>query len=300
VSACLYEMLMGERAFRAPTAVEAVAAIVGPSRPLVTAPDVPREVAAVIERGLSRNRDARWPTARSMRDALAPWVDGERPAVPTEPTEPTVPTEPTEPNVAPQRSQQSQRSPRSRVGIFAAGLGITTLIGIVIAVGLMARRKVAGETPYADLPTHGQPVDAATTVVADAEIDNAIADAEPVVTTDAVDASVVPAAPRLYSFHIVGLSEVAQASADEWWRKHEVPLRQKCGHRRSCPASLRIKSDGSSDAPIVVPRSPKPAGCEPRVWTCVRDYLKAHPIEPKMECPDNKPGCEHQVVIGFE
>lgn len=77
----LYEMLAGRLPFEGDSVGELLRrALTDRPQPLRTlAPEVPELVAAVIERGLARDRDVRWATARALKEALQRAVRGESP-----------------------------------------------------------------------------------------------------------------------------------------------------------------------------------------------------------------------------
>lgn len=75
----LYEMLAGRLPFEGDSVGELLhRALTDRAPPLrALAPHVPELVAAVIERGLARDRDARWSSARAVKDALQRALRGE-------------------------------------------------------------------------------------------------------------------------------------------------------------------------------------------------------------------------------
>jgi serine/threonine protein kinase len=305
VSACLYEMLTGERAFRGTNAADVIAAILRPERPHIANEDIPRALANVVERGLSHDRETRWPTARAMRDALTPWLEGGVGGgdVPRGPS-------PQAAHQAPPPAHHvivvGKPRRRSRIAIiFAAALVVTILIGIAIAsIVVMSRPTVLKEeSPYAPAPSASASTtaDAMTSSSAEApEVPISPSDSASV-SASASAAATPTAPPKLYSTRIVEVVVIDQASADEWIKKHGGELRRKCGQRRSCHQTLRITATGKSRAPFTLRKAVQPPGCDPNAWICVADYLEAHPIDPKMECPpEGRASCEHQVVFGFE
>ena len=72
VGATLFELISGQNVFEADGKQALMAALASrPARPLRSvAPQVPEVVAQVIDRALSVDKQARWPTAGAMRDAL--------------------------------------------------------------------------------------------------------------------------------------------------------------------------------------------------------------------------------------
>jgi hypothetical protein len=72
IAATLYEMLSGKLPFVAPSYEELVVQVATrrPEPLLQIAPHVPPEIAATVDRGLARDRDARWATAEQFAAAL--------------------------------------------------------------------------------------------------------------------------------------------------------------------------------------------------------------------------------------
>jgi serine/threonine-protein kinase len=87
VGVCLFEMLTGRRPFQGASATNVVVQIVQGGAPRADSfrPDVPAQLADVIERAMARDPSRRFPDAAAMLDALAPWrasaVQGPAPAV---------------------------------------------------------------------------------------------------------------------------------------------------------------------------------------------------------------------------
>lgn len=72
VGVVLYEMLTGSAAFSGTTPMARLAAVLSGDQPPITAPHVPRELAAIVSRAMSRHRDARYASAAAMlRDLIA-------------------------------------------------------------------------------------------------------------------------------------------------------------------------------------------------------------------------------------
>jgi len=82
VATTLYEMLSGKLPFGATTYEELVVQVATQSpAPLLTiAPFVPPAIAAAVDRGLARDRDARWQTVEQFKGALRGALDGIMPA----------------------------------------------------------------------------------------------------------------------------------------------------------------------------------------------------------------------------
>jgi serine/threonine protein kinase/tetratricopeptide (TPR) repeat protein len=72
VGAVLHEMLTGQPAFPGATALARLAAVLSQEPPSITAPGVPAELAAMVNRAVARKPDARYPSAASMlRELIA-------------------------------------------------------------------------------------------------------------------------------------------------------------------------------------------------------------------------------------
>jgi serine/threonine protein kinase/cytochrome c-type biogenesis protein CcmH/NrfG len=72
VGTVLYEMLTGQPAFPGATALARLAAVLSQEPPSLTAPGVPAELAAMVNRAVARKPDVRFPTAASMlRELIA-------------------------------------------------------------------------------------------------------------------------------------------------------------------------------------------------------------------------------------
>lgn len=88
VGVCLFEMLTRRRPFQGGSATNVVVQIVQGGAPRADSirPDVPAQLADVIERAMARDPSLRFPHAAAMLDALAPWrasaVQGAAPVVP--------------------------------------------------------------------------------------------------------------------------------------------------------------------------------------------------------------------------
>ena len=80
-STCLHEMLTRQRLFKGNSDIEIVdkvrQAVVKP--PSATAPHVPREIDAIVLRGLARDPSDRYQTAAEMHEALMRWITQTRP-----------------------------------------------------------------------------------------------------------------------------------------------------------------------------------------------------------------------------
>jgi Serine/threonine protein kinase len=83
LGAVLYHLLAGRRPYTGASTTEVVAQVLaGPPPPLPTGPEdakaVPVPLAAACSRAMSRERDARYPTAGALADEVAAWLDGAR------------------------------------------------------------------------------------------------------------------------------------------------------------------------------------------------------------------------------
>jgi serine/threonine-protein kinase len=75
VGILLYELTVGKRLFRGrPEQIMRLVLEEPIPRPSEAAPDFPPRLEAIVMRALERNRAARWPSARALRDALRAWL----------------------------------------------------------------------------------------------------------------------------------------------------------------------------------------------------------------------------------
>jgi serine/threonine-protein kinase len=79
VSAVLHEMLEGQRPYHAGQGFEIISQILRAPPPRITNPQVPPPLADIIQRGLAKEKEDRWPSAAAMRDALRPWLEAAPP-----------------------------------------------------------------------------------------------------------------------------------------------------------------------------------------------------------------------------
>jgi len=131
VGVMLFEMLLGRPPFTAATAEELVRAHASQQPPPFAAArpshDVPGEVEAVVLRALEKSRDARFPTARAMADAL-------RDAVPFDAV-----FEAGVRGVRPARERARRGLVRMRTAILAAiVIGLSVALAVVIELALRA------------------------------------------------------------------------------------------------------------------------------------------------------------------
>jgi eukaryotic-like serine/threonine-protein kinase len=138
--------------------------------------DVPSAVAAVVDRALQVSRDARWPDASAMRDALAracPGVPDRLPpmaclgAAPVAPgrTPESTTAHPTARSATPVPPGVASSSSRARIGVALAGVVVLASAAWAITGGLSSRRAVAVAAPQAPSPAV-PPLTAAATLPA--------------------------------------------------------------------------------------------------------------------------------------
>jgi WD40 repeat protein len=79
IGALLYEMLAGAPPYRGEDGVAILAAVrAGPPEPIARrAPGTPADLAAIVERAMARDRDARYPSARELADELRRFATGQ-------------------------------------------------------------------------------------------------------------------------------------------------------------------------------------------------------------------------------
>jgi serine/threonine-protein kinase len=130
----LYTLLAGRVPFEGVYLTEVCAAVLsGSPRALTTLrADVPRELAAVVERCLRLEPQERFQTVAELVAALAPFRGGAAPAVPTEPS------------VAP----LTRPAPTSRRRPTLVALVVSTVVALGATTMLIAARR----TPAADVP----------------------------------------------------------------------------------------------------------------------------------------------------
>ena len=95
VGATMFALLTGRCVHNADTVNEVLlCAMTEPAAPVRSiAPDIPVELAALVDRALAREKDARWPSARAMRAALRKFIQNPAAAAPARESEPTVTVE---------------------------------------------------------------------------------------------------------------------------------------------------------------------------------------------------------------
>jgi serine/threonine protein kinase len=163
VGATTYALLTGDRPRHGETTQEELLlAMTQPLAPLVTAlPDIAPEVAAIVDRAVAYDRDARWPDATAMRQALSTLLEGptrvDVPSLPLAPVAPAVgvrtdvPTvavpdgplttgrpysSPSLPSVLPAPAAPSRAARGALVALAAVGT-----LAVVAAVGLAVSRR---------------------------------------------------------------------------------------------------------------------------------------------------------------
>ncbi|MFO0607378.1 MAG: serine/threonine-protein kinase [Polyangiales bacterium] len=140
-------------------------------------PDVPAALAAVVDRALARDLDARWPTAAAMADALRPLLpaaprDEARASLPPAPTSTPAPTAPPTPTAPPATTRT------------AAALALGLSVGAALAVGL----RPSPRAPVAPSPVMVAPSPRPPSLDAAAPTDVASPHARPDVADAVVDA----------------------------------------------------------------------------------------------------------------
>jgi serine/threonine-protein kinase len=123
-----FELLTGSRPFKAEHFAAQARAHVEDDPPLATErdPSLPRGVDAVLDRGLAKNPDDRWPSAGAMVAALDRAMGESRPA--TEPTRPITP-------VPPVAARRAGGSPWPWVLAGVAALVVLAVAGAVLLSG---------------------------------------------------------------------------------------------------------------------------------------------------------------------
>jgi len=136
VGVVLYEALTGTRAFDGESPAATMLAVERGGAPALPA-SVPRDVAAVVERAMARDADARYSSAEEMAAALAgdAHIDATVPLPDTEPLD--VVTDAAPPHVMPAAevdtvpvTTRALRSPRRLGAALLAGLAVVLLAGI--------------------------------------------------------------------------------------------------------------------------------------------------------------------------
>ena len=127
-----YELLTGSRPFQAEHFAAQARAHVEDEPPLATErdPSLPKGVDAVLDRGLAKNPDDRWPSAAAMVDALGRAMSASQPA--TEPTRPLAAVAP-----PPDRTDHDRVVPdrgRNPLPWILAGLAALIVIAVAGAV----------------------------------------------------------------------------------------------------------------------------------------------------------------------
>ncbi|MCB9594100.1 MAG: protein kinase [Sandaracinaceae bacterium] len=168
----LYEALSGDRPFEASTFPALLILIhAGDHEPLrARAPDVPLELAAVVERAMATERDDRYASAEALLEALTPFAGSERreerrPAAAvtrrvehsTRSTAPTVHAEPeARPETAPSTTSTTGATvPMRSASPVLVGVALAAVLLLVLGAGwLLGRDELPTEdvAPTADAP----------------------------------------------------------------------------------------------------------------------------------------------------
>lgn len=159
VAATLYEMLSGTLPFRASTYEALVVAVVTqrPAPLREVAPHVPAEIAACVDRGLARDREARWATAGQFAAALRGALSGVMPAssqpfaatLEAQGSSPLVPTLPVPDPATMRTAPPPPRAPRaasSFVGWIVGGVGLALAAAAAVLVTLHTLPPTATST----------------------------------------------------------------------------------------------------------------------------------------------------------
>jgi serine/threonine-protein kinase len=169
----LYEMLCGKAPFAGDTDIATAVARLTTPAPSISAsrPDLPPELAHVVERALAREPGDRWPSAAALRDALAPFRGGDGvafdPAVTALVVEtPTATVDATRPvRVAPRPPVQTRPERRAAQQAQARPAATSSLARVVIWVVAFAIGAAGGYLGYRALDDDSSPDAAATPTV---------------------------------------------------------------------------------------------------------------------------------------
>ena len=137
-----FELLTGSRPFQAEHFAAQARAHVEDEPPLATErdPSLPRGVDAVLDRGLAKDPDDRWPSAGAMVAALDRAMGESRP--PTEPTRPIAP-------VPPVTAARARAAAPGR-GVLA---GVAALVVLAVAGAVLLSGDDGGNEPQSAQPT---------------------------------------------------------------------------------------------------------------------------------------------------
>jgi eukaryotic-like serine/threonine-protein kinase len=299
ISATLFTMLTGAPPFRAPSTNDVVVAILRPERPRIEHPDVPPALADVVLRGMARERDERWPSARAMVEALRPFLDAR-----ATPPPPTVEAPPPLPSPAPvpqpmlaedTRRDEPRRRPRPRT-LFLR-VTVTTLavglVGAAVVFLLVPRPPAAAPAP---MPSLGPAPPEAS---ASEPPPSASATTSPPETASAPspDSTRSPPPPaRTWAFWLEDSQNVVDPEG--WLRAQGAALQAACGRRRSCYGKIEVEADGST-APISYIRDVRVTPCDRTTTDCLMGFVKKHPITPA-RCKRDAARCTHSIFLRLE
>ncbi len=158
----MYEALSGRMPYAGNNYNAVIAAILTEDPPGLAElrPDLDPALVAVVERAMARSPDARFDSAHSMREALAPFVHGSshtpaplddraRAEVGTAPTVASTPgrAHPAAPSVQPKRSPR--RLPTAAIALLAAAVGGVVVLALTRTDAPAFERAPANETPTA-------------------------------------------------------------------------------------------------------------------------------------------------------
>jgi serine/threonine-protein kinase len=207
--ATMFALLAGRCVHQAETANEVFGLAMMQAAPALrsVAPDVPAEIAALVDRALAPERDARWPDARAMQRALRAVAAGCAPTLVVPASKAVVERAPTPDAAAPAASHatapaltSSAPAPREtsarRIGL---GVALTGVAGVVAAAAVAAWPRSGAPAP----PAAAEPPLSAAPVVSAAAAATAPPSVAPAATSvsvtdlpDVVAATASATAPR--------------------------------------------------------------------------------------------------------
>jgi tRNA A-37 threonylcarbamoyl transferase component Bud32 len=287
VGAILYEMLVGARPFEAetPLAVAMKRLAEDPRPPRELRPDLPEPLERVVLRGLARDPDRRYRSARTMREALraavAPGGPGTPPAGAAARPEPTLvlpaagaATRPSEP-VVPQPRAPGRRRRTAVLAAIAVAAGVVAL--------LLAARGPAGPSLVTVPALTGRPAAEAARTAARVGLRTSLVS----VPSDRPRGIVLAQDPRAGVRVEAGTTVILTASSGTPPRPPGVPvpdlrgLEEDEARRPLEAAGLRLGHTTSEESDAVDPgtvlRSDPPAGSTVEPGTAVDIVVAAEP-----------------------